>query len=93
MVSMLVGDYLEELGCEVIGVASRLEDTVEIARTLPLDAAVLDMSLPRRLSYPVAQASHARGVPMVFTTRYDTEGLPAGLQKAATLSNANWHLL
>ncbi len=48
LVSMLVEDYLEELGCEVIGVASRLEDAMENTRTLQLDAAVLDVNLPRR---------------------------------------------
>lgn len=86
MVSMLVEDYLEELGCEVIGLASRLENGMENACTLPLDAAVLDVNLAGRLSYPVEQALHACGVPVVFTTGYSTEGLPAALQNAAVPS-------
>jgi len=82
MVLMLVEDYLEELGCEAVGVASRLED----ARTLALDVAVLDVSLAGRLSNPVVQALHARGVPVVFATGYGAKVLPPGLLKAAVLS-------
>ncbi len=86
LVSMLIEDFLEELGCEVVGVASRLEDAMENARTLELDVAVLDVNLAGRLSYPVAQTLRARGVPVVFATGYGTEGLPAELQQAAVLS-------
>ena len=39
LVSMLIEDFLEELGCEVVGVASRLEDAMDNARTLVLDVA------------------------------------------------------
>ncbi|HEY0206881.1 MAG TPA: response regulator [Acetobacteraceae bacterium] len=86
LVSMLIEDFLEELGCEVVGVASRLEDAMENARTLELDAAVLDVNLAGHLSYPVAQALRARGVPVVFATGYGTEGLPVELQQFAVLS-------
>jgi CheY-like chemotaxis protein len=86
LVSMLIEDFLEELGCEVVGVASRLEDAMEDARTLELDAAVLDVNLAGRLSYPVAQVLRARGVPVVFATGYGTEGLPVELQQAEVLS-------
>ena len=86
VVSMLIEDFLEELGCEVVAMASRLEDAMENARTLELDAAVLDVNLAGRLSYPVAQALRARGVPVVFATGYGTEGLPVELQQSAVLS-------
>lgn len=93
---MLVEGYLNELGCEVVGMAWQLEDAMEDARTLVLDVAaldvaalgvaVLDVNLAGRLSHPVAQALHARDVPVLFATGYVTEGLPAGLQKAAVTS-------
>ena len=86
LVSMLIEDYLEELGCEVVGVASRFEDAMENARTLELDVAVLDVNLAGHLSYPVAQTLLARGVKVVFATGYGTQGLPPELQQAAVLS-------
>jgi len=36
--------------------------------------AVLDVNVAGRLSYPVAQALHARGVPVTFATGYVIEG-------------------
>ena len=86
LISMLIEEYLEELGCEVVGMAARLEDAVEKACTLALDLAVLDVNLAGRLSYPVADALRARGVPVVFATGYGTEGLPVELHGAAVLS-------
>ena len=86
LVSMLVEEYLDELGCEVVGVASRLEDALEKARALALDAAVLDVNLAGRLSYPVAELLRARGVPFVFATGYGLSGLPDELRGAPVLA-------
>ncbi len=76
LVSMMIEAFLEELGCEVAGHASRLGDALEKARTLPLDAGVLDVNLAGQLSYPVADILLARGVRVVFSTGYGRAGLP-----------------
>lgn len=86
LVSMLVEAYLDELGCEVVGVAPRLEDALEKARTLALDAAVLDVNLAGRLSYPVAELLRSRGVPFVFATGYGMAGLPEALRGMPVLA-------
>lgn len=86
MVSMLVEEFLDELGCEVAGVASRLDDALEKARTLALDAAVLDVNLAGQMSYPVAEVLRARDVAFVFATGYGLAGLPAGLRGAPVLA-------
>ena len=86
LVSMLVEEYLDELGCEVVAVSPRLEDALEKARTLALDAAVLDVNLAGRLSYPVAELLRSRGVPFVFATGYGVAGLPEGLHGAPVLA-------
>jgi AmiR/NasT family two-component response regulator len=39
MVAMLLQDMLAEIGCEVIGVASRFNDAVEKAKSLAFDIA------------------------------------------------------
>lgn len=86
MVSMLVEEFLEELGCEVTGIASRLDDALEKAGSLTLDLALLDVNLAGRLSYPVAELLLARGIPVVFVTGYGAAALPEALHGVPVLS-------
>ncbi len=76
LISMLMEVYLEQLGCSVVGSASRLDEAVEMAGRLEMDAAVLDVNLAGKMSYPVAEVLRARGVPFVFATGYGLGGLP-----------------
>lgn len=85
-VALLVEEYLAELGCTVVGTASRLEEALKMARTLLLDVAVLDVNLAGKLSYPVAEVLRARNIPFVFATGYGTVGLPDGLRHAPVLA-------
>ncbi len=86
LISMMVEDYLDELGCILVGVASRLEDGLEKADSLCIDLAVLDVNLAGRLSYPIADRLKARNIPFVFATGYGTEGLPEQLKGTPVLA-------
>lgn len=86
MVSMLMEEFLEELGCEITGTASRFDDALEKAGSLTLDLALLDVNLAGRLSYPVAELLLARGVPVVFSTGYGAAALPEALHGVTVLS-------
>jgi CheY-like chemotaxis protein len=81
----LFEEFLRELGCETIGTAARLDDALHKAGTLALDAAVLDVNLAGKLSYPVAEALKDRGIPFVFTTGYGSAALPEALQDTPVL--------
>lgn len=76
IIAMLIEDYLDILGCQVAASATRLDEAMEWARTLQLDAALLDVNLAGVLSYPVAQLLRERGVHVVFATGYGVAGLP-----------------
>lgn len=86
LVSMLLEDCLEDLGCQVAGVASDVGDGVAKASSLEIDAAVLDVNLGGQLSYPVAQALRLRGVPFVFVTGYGVAGLPEALRDVPVIA-------
>ena len=86
LVSMLIEDYLSELGCDVVAVASRLDDALGKAREAIMDVVILDVNLAGQVSYPVADILRARGVPFVFATGYGSAGLPFGLQGGPVLS-------
>lgn len=75
LVAMLVEELLERLGFEVAAVSSRLEEALELARTIEIDFAMLDINLNGRQSFPVAEALRARGVPFIFATGYGERAL------------------
>ena len=79
VISSLMRDCLEELGCVVAAVATQLEDAMEMARTLALDVALLDVNLAGRTTYDVAETLRARGVKFVYATGYGRAALPAQL--------------
>jgi CheY-like chemotaxis protein len=75
MVSMLIEDMLTDLGCLVIGPASRLDEAFDLARTSDLDCAVLDVNLGGQPIFPLADLLRERGRPYAFATGYGDAGL------------------
>lgn len=76
MVSWVLEDMLAELGCEVVGPAARVGQALAIVEAEKIDLAVLDVNLNGKKSFPVADALIARGVPFVFSTGYNNDGIP-----------------
>ena len=86
MAAMLLEDMLESLGCEVVGVAARLEAAQKVALVVGCDVATLDVNLAGQMSYPVAVILRSRGIPFVFATGYRSIALPAELRDAIVLA-------
>jgi len=85
MVAMLLEDTLAEIGCEVIGIASRFDDAVAKAKSLAFDIAILDVNLNGRKAFSIADLLAERGVAFVVATGYSAISLPASLQRAPVL--------
>ena len=75
MVSMLIEDMLHDLGCTVVGPASRLEDAIALVESAELDCAVLDVNLGGQPIFPLADLLRQRGAPFAFATGYGDAGL------------------
>jgi CheY-like chemotaxis protein len=75
MVSMLIEDMLTDLGCVVVGPASRLDEAIELVRTSDLDCAVLDVNLGGQPIFPLADLLRERGKPFAFATGYGDAGV------------------
>src|SRR3954447_2946802 len=75
MVSMLIEDMLSDLGCTVVGPASRLDEAIELAKTDALDCAVLDVNLGGQPIFPLADLLREKGRPFAFATGYGDAGL------------------
>ncbi len=74
-IALLIEDMLTDLGHEVVGLAMRLQQAMELAATASIDFAILDVNLDGRMSFPVADLLNARGVPFVFATGYGSAGV------------------
>ena len=85
MVAMLIQDTLAEIGCEVIGIASRFDDALEKTKSLAFDIAILDVNLNGRNTFPIADSLAERGVAFVVATGYGKTSLPESLQEAPML--------
>ena len=85
MVTMLLQDFLDEIGCEVVGVASRLQEAFEKIDVLTFDVAILDVNLNGQQTLPVARALMDRGRAIVFATGYAATTVPPEFHKVPIL--------
>jgi CheY-like chemotaxis protein len=75
MVSMLVEDMLADMGCKVVGPASRLDEAIALVGDAELDCAVLDVNLGGQPIFPLADILREKGAPFAFATGYGDAGL------------------
>jgi CheY-like chemotaxis protein len=85
IVAWLLEDMLADLGCVVVGPAASINQALAIVDAEAIDAAVLDVNLEGQMSYPIADALAARGVPFVFSTGYDKDRLLEGYRTFSVL--------
>jgi DNA-binding response OmpR family regulator len=75
MVSMLPADLLYAAGYRVL-LADKLADAMELASVESVDAAILDVTLGREDSFPLADELQRREVPFLFASGYGGDGIP-----------------
>lgn len=85
LVAMLIEDILADLGCEVVGPASRVAAAIDLARSAEIDVAFLDVNVAGEEVFPVAEALAARGIPFVFVSGYGDEALEGSFVGRPTL--------
>src|SRR5260221_4468523 len=70
-------DMLEDLGCEVVASALRIDEALAKGGELAFDVAILDVNVAGERIDSVADLLASRGVPFFFATGYDANSLPA----------------
>ncbi len=74
MVLLATEDMLADLGCEAVAAAATVDQALALIDAQGFDAAMLDVNLNGRKSYPVADVLTRRGVPFAFSTGYSDHG-------------------
>lgn len=77
---------LEQLGCEIVGIASTVEEAEDVLSRTEPDIALLDANLHGQRVDRVADALASRSVPFAFATGYGREALPQAFPDAELLS-------
>ncbi|SNB57160.1 Response regulator receiver domain-containing protein [Arboricoccus pini] len=75
MVAMLMEDLLRDLGHEVEGPVSSVDEALNRIDNATFDAAILDVHLKGADSYAVASKLKSKGVPFAFATGYNAADL------------------
>ncbi len=71
MISMLLEDYISDMGHEMAWQAETVRDALLLIEKNPnIDGAILDMNIRGELSDPVATVLKARRIPFCFMTGY-----------------------
>jgi CheY-like chemotaxis protein len=86
LVAMMLEEMLQELNCSVLGPAGDLAEAMGFAEKGEFDLALLDVSLRRTPSFPVAEILQKRGIPFAFMTGYGVQDFPPAYQQLPRLS-------
>lgn len=72
IVGLSLAMELEAEGFRVIGPVGRVVPALQLVEQTPVDAAVLDVDVAGELSFPIAEALLAKGIPVAFVTAHPT---------------------
>lgn len=85
IIAMGIGDMLRELGAEMIGPGATLEQSLHMARSETMDAAILDIWLGESPSYAVGDILEQRQIPFVLMSGADVRNDPESFMRAPRL--------
>lgn len=76
LVAMMAEELLIELGWEIAATVGWFDEALALASSIAVDAALIDVNLNGKSSFPIAEVLEGRGVAIVFATGYGAAGLP-----------------
>ncbi len=70
LVALNLQEFVESLGCTVVGPTGRLSEALAILETQEIDGAMLDINLHGEMVYPLAERLAEREIPILFCSGY-----------------------
>ncbi|WP_052699200.1 response regulator [Hyphomicrobium sp. 99] len=81
LIAELLAMYIEEMGHESVGTAATVEQALLLLNREHPACAILDCSLGRQESTPIAEALAKAGIPFAFATGRGHDALPEGFKQ------------
>lgn len=78
LILIVLEDMCVELGWQIVGPATRLDEALALARSATFDAALLDVNLDGQMSWEIADVLNARQIPFAFSTGHDQSNILPG---------------
>jgi DNA-binding response OmpR family regulator len=75
LLASALAEWLELMDMSVVGPAASIADALSLIARENIDFAIVDVNLRGTMSFPVAEALAARGVPFVFASGYGDASL------------------
>ncbi len=85
-VAIYIATLLEDLGCAPVGPVGHVTTALPLARSEPLDAALLDIDLAGDSVEPIADVLERRNIPYALVTAYRRDRVPTRLRGRPYLS-------
>jgi CheY-like chemotaxis protein len=85
LVTMLIEDILDEMGCQVAGIASDVDEALKKSCEKEFDVAILDVNLNGSRSFKVAAKLSELRMPFIFSPGYGLAGVPVAFQEAPVI--------
>jgi CheY-like chemotaxis protein len=86
LVAMMLENIIEDMGASVVGPAASVAEALQLIEAGRFNGALLDVNLRGQRVDAVADALAAKGIPFVFTTGHDIEGIPPAFRHRPMLS-------
>lgn len=77
IIAMMVCDWLEEMGCAVVGPVANVASALALLTRAPVDGAILDVTLGSENCYAIAEVLSQRTVPFAFATGHGADSIDA----------------
>ena len=86
LVALDLQESIRSLGYSVVGPYGRLAEAIEGAETHAIDFAILDLNLNGEMTYDLAEQLVKRGIPIVFTTGYESDAIKSRMGNCRVLN-------
>jgi len=88
LIALDAAEILKRLGIKKVVLGATFEAAEKLAAEAEFQAAVLDVNINGRFSFPIANTIAQRGIPVVYATGYELRDRPAfGLNDAVCVTN------